>query len=1174
MFKTALRLLVKNLYRFEPGRKLVKAFTSACIDKEISGSESVVLSTVTGNTEFVYHFAEDLEFQGKVVDNLLFQGFLLNSPVFEKVVLWDDEWWNRMSRDPALPEEFGSRKEFFRSVLSNESVFKTFMEGKWFLERASYSESLIRELLQFDVWQNKLLRSPEFIAFAQNSESLTAHMLQSMRVIEQASISKEFLSKLISYEQSRKQIIDIVSTKRYYYSEYLKYAGFQRKLLNDASVMRMLVNEDSWLEKLFLNKRFLQEIGRNEGVILHVLKQKLALQISVEKSDYVDRLLRDNLAIQKINALINSGVTKINFGINNCGLRQLALQSKELLDLLFSDEDWLNELLEFGLFKPLVVNAVIKSSSIRTLLIENTAFYDLVIRDKEFTDALMRNADYHQELLDHSVFWDIVTSKEFVQALSSNEKALSRLFSKEKFLEQLLESRKIDKGFLFSAGFFDFYNNSSVLELLSCSSIHVKSLVNTREFWNTYLVADEELNSLIQRRNLLIRILRSKQIFKEIVSNKDLLRAIFGNTEVLRFYFNEVLKTNFEAFDDDTGIYYFVNPERNGNVKGNEVFIRKVASDVGLCELLVGQASFIRSAVSNKKFLKTLSGSDVVARELAKSKPFLDKYFRFISSDESECRDLFLGNDGLVEKSINETNSLNRIAQSIRVKDCILGSSEFVTWILGDMRTTSSIRVFLQSIFGRKEILHFYFQEILKENLITFDDGSWIGCFFDVSIEANHEAYAEFFQWIASDNVLFGLFTDQVNVLRSLVANNHFISNLSGSEAVARELAKSKPFLDRYFKFVSSDNPDYRDLYLGFDGLVEKSINEPISLERIVASKRVRDAILARADFVNHLRGDVGYIGKLLERNFNLFNILDSKRDYSVLNKSYNLNELVHKTSEVFNWVELLEKKDVVELLRLHQKQRDEKHVFLDLIRDGDWVTICSCKLKFIDKNSLWTLIHEIFIEEDYWFKTRKKIPTIIDCGSHVGFSICYFKTKFPRSKIFAFEPNKLNFKTLKSNVAKNEWKNVKMHEVALGRETGEMQFYSSSEDSMAGRLNEGKEDRSRFVKGKVQVERLSSYITKTIDMLKMDIEGAEYDVIEEIETKLHLVRNMYVEIHLDDDHSYERFSSICELLIRNGFNIRFKDTFWENMLTRQKPLGRLTQRKTVSLFAHKSGRK
>ena len=60
-----------------------------------------------------------------------------------------------------------------------------------------------------------------------------------------------------------------------------------------------------------------------------------------------------------------------------------------------------------------------------------------------------------------------------------------------------------------------------------------------------------------------------------------------------------------------------------------------------------------------------------------------------------------------------------------------------------------------------------------------------------------------------------------------------------------------------------------------------------------------------------------------------------------------------------------------------------------------------------------YELLHtyrELFCKEMYQFNSLSDEPVILDCGSNIGLSVLYFKTIYPKAKVWAFEPDAANF--------------------------------------------------------------------------------------------------------------------------------------------------------------------
>ncbi len=185
-------------------------------------------------------------------------------------------------------------------------------------------------------------------------------------------------------------------------------------------------------------------------------------------------------------------------------------------------------------------------------------------------------------------------------------------------------------------------------------------------------------------------------------------------------------------------------------------------------------------------------------------------------------------------------------------------------------------------------------------------------------------------------------------------------------------------------------------------------------------------------------------------------------------------------------------------------------------------------------------LFFEIAICREYAFKSEKSTPIIVDCGTHIGLSVLFFKNKYKDAKIYAFEPSQENLTLLQKNIENNHIQNVEVIHAAVGQSDGEMTLYTAgpTQPSWGNSLNRPANISSHTREEKVSVVRLSRYLNQEVDFVKMDIEGAEVDVFAEINEKLRQVKEFVVEIH-NDPHSVDRLTPIVDVLRRNGFQVQ-----------------------------------
>lgn len=149
-----------------------------------------------------------------------------------------------------------------------------------------------------------------------------------------------------------------------------------------------------------------------------------------------------------------------------------------------------------------------------------------------------------------------------------------------------------------------------------------------------------------------------------------------------------------------------------------------------------------------------------------------------------------------------------------------------------------------------------------------------------------------------------------------------------------------------------------------------------------------------------------------------------------------------------------------------------------------------------------------IFVDQIYQFNCESKTPVIIDCGANMGTSVLYYKWLFPQAKVFAFEPDKHIFEVLNNNISNNKLDDVSLINKAVW--TNHQEMFFNSNDAQSGKLII---DESAI---KVECVRLKDFIAafKKIDFLKLDIEGAELPVLQDISSEINHVKHLFIEYH------------------------------------------------------------
>ncbi len=198
----------------------------------------------------------------------------------------------------------------------------------------------------------------------------------------------------------------------------------------------------------------------------------------------------------------------------------------------------------------------------------------------------------------------------------------------------------------------------------------------------------------------------------------------------------------------------------------------------------------------------------------------------------------------------------------------------------------------------------------------------------------------------------------------------------------------------------------------------------------------------------------------------------------------------------------------------------------------------------------------------------------IFDVGSHIGKTIKIYKSIFPKSKIYGFEPSKDSYQILLNKFADD--KDILISDYALSNDCKIKTLFLSSSD----KLNSLKKPNKRawgFEKServKVQTITIDDFCNENniyhIGILKLDVQGSELDVLEGAKSMLSAGRIdlIYIEwqvVPLYENHSlyyeignylgqfgYELFNLYNINEARSG-QIRWADAIFTNKKIRQK---------------------
>ena len=190
-------------------------------------------------------------------------------------------------------------------------------------------------------------------------------------------------------------------------------------------------------------------------------------------------------------------------------------------------------------------------------------------------------------------------------------------------------------------------------------------------------------------------------------------------------------------------------------------------------------------------------------------------------------------------------------------------------------------------------------------------------------------------------------------------------------------------------------------------------------------------------------------------------------------------------------------------------------------------------RLRYSDLLSFCVQWQDIFVKRCLDFQASTETPRILDCGANVGLASLYFKRRYPRARITAYEADPALAAMVDANLKTNRAADAEVVHAALWTSNGQLTFRCEGSDSgMVASLPGAVVGRSTVVRSLRLRDLLEA---EPIDLLKLDIEGAEDPVLADCEPVLHRVRAMIMDLH-EFDAGDRRAPSVLDRLSRAGF--------------------------------------
>jgi FkbM family methyltransferase len=154
-----------------------------------------------------------------------------------------------------------------------------------------------------------------------------------------------------------------------------------------------------------------------------------------------------------------------------------------------------------------------------------------------------------------------------------------------------------------------------------------------------------------------------------------------------------------------------------------------------------------------------------------------------------------------------------------------------------------------------------------------------------------------------------------------------------------------------------------------------------------------------------------------------------------------------------------------------------------------------------------------VFWAQQYEVALQDSPQLIIDGGANVGYASVYFANKYPDAQIIAIEPDPGNCALFRKNCA--SYPNVELIQGGLWTSSTDLVIENSTAESWAFRVVEAPSSIARSFKGFTVADILRRSGKRHIDLLKLDVEGAEEQLFSaNYESWIGCVKNLVIEVH------------------------------------------------------------
>jgi FkbM family methyltransferase len=201
-------------------------------------------------------------------------------------------------------------------------------------------------------------------------------------------------------------------------------------------------------------------------------------------------------------------------------------------------------------------------------------------------------------------------------------------------------------------------------------------------------------------------------------------------------------------------------------------------------------------------------------------------------------------------------------------------------------------------------------------------------------------------------------------------------------------------------------------------------------------------------------------------------------------------------------------------------------------------------KLKIRVKSTDLMALTNVWLIQDYSSKdfSIKNDDIVIDVGAHIGLFALFASQYCKNGKIYCFEPVKENYDLLLDNIKLNNLTNIIPFNCAVSDKSSKVKIF----------LRDDEASHSMYITNSNYVEVSSMTLDdffketkiKKCDFLKLDCEGAEYDIIDSLTPKnFEIIERIAIECHFANSKPL-LIKNLTKILEMSSFDTKTKPIF------------------------------